>query len=211
MLWSSRGPGAGPCGVWPPSRKDAGCSGLGRSATCVVPAPGPPCEASEPVFPDTLPITPLLAMLPWSPAILRAHQARAGPSLLPVSGGDDRAGGQGRPGGPVLKASYGVCRHHHCLAPEHSHPIKTPHARLAVTAPSPQQPPGCSLSQWICLESHNLWLFLSSCFLSELLPFALEMKPLPQIGVTDSPSLSPICETDVGARLVSRYYCGMRS
>lgn len=124
---------------WDLGSQQEGCGMLRsrRSAACIAPAPGLPVRPQSHCFPDTLPITPLLGTPPQSPAILRAHQARAGPSCLPVGGGDDRAGGKGGQEALCLRHLTVLCRHHHCLVPEHSHPIKTPCTRSQSRPPAP--------------------------------------------------------------------------
>ena len=142
---------------WDLGSQQEGCGMLRsrRSAACIAPAPGLPVRSQSHCFPDTVPIAPLLGTPPQSPAILRAHQARAGSSCLRVGGGDDRAWGQGRPGGPVLKASYGVVPASPLSSFRTFPSDKDASYPFAVTPPSPWQPPVCSLSRWICLS----WAF----------------------------------------------------
>ena len=94
----------------------------------------------------SLPQTP-----PQSPAILRAHQARAGPSCLPVGGRNDRAGGQGTPGGPVLKASYGVVQTSPLSSSRTFPSDKDASCPFAVTPPAAGSRQS-ALCPWICVS-----------------------------------------------------------
>ena len=184
-LWSSRGLGAGPRGIWGPSRKDAGCSGLGRSAACIAPAPGLP--GLRAAVSPTHSRSPLCWGRHHSP-LPSSGRTRLGlvPRASRWAAGMTGPGGKGGQEAPCLRHLMVLCRHHHCPVPEHSHPIKTPRARsqarpqpLAAASLLCVRGFACpALSPWICVS----WAFPVSA-VTQPVAFPVELLSLRSVAV----------------------------